>query len=454
MFKSLKQKLPLLFVFVSLISVLIVSIITNITIQRQFNTYVLQNQDKRNASIIESLSRIYVSYGGWNNSAVTEIKNSGTFGDINLTVRDENKYPIFRVNSINGMMMRHMRMMNRASEYMEKSFPIEVDNSIVGYADIGYFGSVSLSLLDLSFIDSINSSILTAAIISAAVALILSLIIARGLSRPLLKLTEVANSIKAGNLKTRFEGSSNNSEVEELSSAINSLAESLDEQEGIRKRMTSDIAHELRTPLTTLKSHIEAIMDGVWEMTPERLNGCYEEVIRLSRLIKDLEQLNRLESSIPPVQKSYFDLNELISGLVESFSPQYMEKHITLSFVCDDKLNIVADRDKTSQVIVNLLSNAFKYTESEGKVEVCAYKDDHNAYIKVSDTGMGIPKEDLPHIFDRFYRGDKSRSRDTGGTGIGLTITKALVEAHGGSIKVKSEPNVGSEFIVSLPQKF
>lgn len=453
MLSSLKRKLPALFVVVAVISVIIVSIVTNITILKEFNNYMQGNQEKRNAGVVNTLSRVYKANSGWNDSAIRDISESETFEGMNIKVRDTNGRMVFRLNTINTMMGGHMRMMGMGGNYTEKSLPITVNDNLVGYVDIGYFGTLSLTLTDLAFVDSVNNSILLAAIISVLTALILSLLIAKGLSSPITRLTEVANRIKGGDYKVRYEGNVNNLEIADLSSAINSLAESLHNQDSIRKRMTSDIAHELRTPLTTLKSHMEAIIDGVWEMTPERLGSCYEEVVRLSKLVKNLEQLNRMENDVPDIQKSLFNIGTLVSGLVESFKPQFGEKEILIRDAINNDVEIIADRDQISQVVVNLLSNAFKYTDAGGKVFVEVDRDKKNAYIKIRDTGVGISEQDLSHIFDRFYRGDKSRSRETGGSGIGLTITKALVDAHGGTIRVNSEINKGSEFIVTLPLK-
>lgn len=458
MFKSLRRKLPLLFVAVSIVSVLIVSIVTNVTILSEFNSYMLSSQDNRNTGIIDSLSMIYKANNGWNSAAIDEIRNSPVFSNINLVIRDRDKVQVLDINSIPPMMARGMggmmrSMMGTNTDYTEKSFSIIVDGSLVGYADIGYFGSLSLSLPDISFIGSINRSTMTAAAASVLAALILSLVISKRISNPIVELTKVANRIKLGDLKARWNGNANNLEIEELSSAMNSLAASLDRQESIRRRMTSDIAHELRTPLATLKSYLEAILDGVFEPSPERLSSCYEEVIRLSKLVKNLEQLNRLENDTLKIEKSLFNLEELVSNLVDTFKPQYLEKNVSLLPVTGNKIEIIADKDKISQVIVNLLSNAHKYSNPGGRVEVSAYMDGDHAIIKVSDNGTGIPEQDLPYIFDRLYRGDKSRSRETGGAGIGLAIVKAVVDAHGGSIEVKSKLDTGSEFIIKLPMK-
>lgn len=449
---SLKRKLPILFVAVSLISVIIVSIVTNITIQKQFDKYMQTNQDKRNSNIVESLSTIYKANGGWSESAVYDIMRSPTFRDINIKVKDMKGNIVFELDDVNQM-MGHMPMMRMVGEYTEKSFPITVENTQVGYADIGYYGPLSLTVTDLSFISSINGSILSAAVISALSALILSFILARGLTVPIINLKVVANKIKNGDLKARYKGPVGNQEIAELSSTINGLAESLQQQESIRRRMTSDIAHEFRTPLTTLRSHLEAVMDGVWEMTPDHLNSCYEEVVRLSKLVKNLEQLNRLENDMPAIEKSLFNLGSLVSSLVESFKPMLLEKDLSIITMIEPDVEITADRDKISQIVINLLSNAHKYTHPGGRIVVAVKKDKKNAYIIVRDTGMGISEQDLPHIFDRFYRGEKSRSRETGGSGIGLTIAKAIVDAHAGTINVKSELNKGSEFEVSLPLK-
>jgi two-component system sensor histidine kinase BaeS len=222
-------------------------------------------------------------------------------------------------------------------------------------------------------------------------------------------------------------------------------------QELLRKRLTSDVAHELRTPVATLQSHMEAMIDGIWEPDVERLRSCQEEIVRIGKMVGDLEKLARYESENATLEREHFDLSELVKRQLQNFENEFLSKNITADFKGSEEI-VFADRDKISQVVVNLLSNALKYTQPGGRVRVAVKGSEDVAELVVKDNGRGIPEEDLPYIFERFYRADKSRNRMTGGSGIGLTITRTIVEAHGGSIEVHSIIDIGTEFIVTLPK--
>lgn len=275
---------------------------------------------------------------------------------------------------------------------------------------------------------------------------------AKRLSTPITRVINTAQMISKGYFGDRATEKSTTTEISQLTTTINDLADTLEKQGILRKRLTADVAHELRTPLATLQSHMEAMIDGIWKPETERLKSCHEEIMRISRMVGDLEKLARYESENLILNKSEFDLSELIQHIIKNFESDFLNKNIEINFYGEEEV-IVADRDKISQVIVNLVSNALKYTSSGGSVEVSVKGAEDITEVCVKDNGPGIPSEDLPYIFERFYRADKSRNRMTGGSGIGLTITKAIVEAHKGKIAVQSVKDEGSEFVVSLPKK-
>jgi len=228
-------------------------------------------------------------------------------------------------------------------------------------------------------------------------------------------------------------------------------AQTLEKQEALRKKMGADVAHELRTPLATLQSHMEAMIDGIWEPDADRLKSCYEEIIRINKMVGDLEKLAKYEGESLVLNKTTFDISELIRRIICNFEPEFKNSGIEIAFEGKAE-EIFADRDKMSQVIINLVSNALKYTQAGGMVKISAKSEEGVVEIRVKDTGQGIPEEDLPFVFERLYRADKSRNRLTGGAGIGLTIAKTIVEAHNGHIEVYSKINEGTEFLITLPK--
>jgi signal transduction histidine kinase len=235
--------------------------------------------------------------------------------------------------------------------------------------------------------------------------------------------------------------------------ATEELSKKIQDQEELRKRLTSDVAHELRTPLATLQSHLEAMIDGIWEPTPQRLSFCYDELIRLTRLISDLNELSIIESDKIQLKIKELELSQLLNDTLENFRPLFLEKSIILHRQIEKEVRFKGDNDRLKQIFVNILSNAYKYTPENGEVTVRLTVTPGKLMIEVKDTGIGISKEDLPYIFERFYRGDKSRNRESGGAGIGLTITKALVEAHGGVLQVDSVYGSGTTVSVILPKE-
>jgi signal transduction histidine kinase len=234
--------------------------------------------------------------------------------------------------------------------------------------------------------------------------------------------------------------------------AVNNMAESLSQQDSLRRRLTTDVAHELRTPITVVASHLEAMMDGVWDATPERLKSLYDETARLSDLVSDLERLSKVENGIRELNKTEIDLLDAAKSAKSGFEIEADKKGIQLSVV-GEPTTVLADKARIQQVLANLLSNALKYTPDGGRVNLAVYETDEGGAVSVEDNGIGISEEELPLVFERFYRTDKSRSRKTGGAGIGLAIVKSIVEAHGGKVAAKSAPDKGSVFIVNLPKE-
>jgi histidine kinase len=231
------------------------------------------------------------------------------------------------------------------------------------------------------------------------------------------------------------------------------MAEQLEQVETMRRRLIGDVAHELRTPLTAIKGFAEALTDGVLPASAETYLQIHTEADRLSRLVDDLQELSRVESRAMQLKIHPADLSALIQTVLKRLQYQFDEKQVTLTpYLPHDPIFILADEDRIIQVLTNLIGNALQYTPSSGTVTISIARDKNDARVSVRDTGFGIPPNQLNHIFDRFYRVDKSRSRAHGGSGIGLTIAKHLIEAHGGKIWAESAgENKGSVFLFTLP---
>ena len=281
--------------------------------------------------------------------------------------------------------------------------------------------------------------------------MIIGSLLAARIARPIRKTVYIAKRISEGNYSIRFEGKTKLKELDELAVAINCLTEGLAEQENLRKRLTVDVAHELRTPLTTLASHLEAMIEGVWEPSVDRLQSCYEEISRLSGLVSDLERLAKTESDNLVLNKSDVDLMVIAHSCYDRYEIEAKKKNISL-VIAGSSTIVHADKDRLSQVMENLLSNAIKYTPEYGHIRIEVREAEESSIIMIEDDGIGIPEQELSLVFERFYRTDKSRNRKTGGAGIGLAIVKSIVTAHGGTVQAESSAEQGSRFTVTLPK--
>ena len=295
---------------------------------------------------------------------------------------------------------------------------------------------------------SLNRLHVIAAGAAIAVALVIALLLAETLSRPLRRIRTVAERLERGDLDTRIEPAGA-PELRSTARALNRLAETLEHEEELRKAGVADLAHELRTPVNGLLTRIEAAQDGVLPPA-ENLVAMHDEALRLTRLLDDLARLADAEQPGLLLKKQPLDLAQVAAAAATSFSPQFADAGITFT-VRSEPAWVSGDSGRLEQIIDNLLSNALRYTESGGEVTLSVAHADSEAVLDVVDTGIGIAPDDLRLIFTRFWRSDRSRSRVTGGTGIGLAIVRELVRAHDGRIDVDSAPGKGSRFHVALP---
>jgi signal transduction histidine kinase len=303
----------------------------------------------------------------------------------------------------------------------------------------------------LSLSHAISRFLLWGALLAAAVAFLITYFLSRRISAPVKALTLAARQLGQGDLSQRVQ-SKEKGEVGELARAFNSMAESLERNEQLRRNMIADIAHELRTPLSNLKGYLEAIADGMVKPDSDTICSLDGEANLLSRLVDDLQELSLAEASELKLDYQMEDIIKLLKRTVAVRQTQATVKGVSLSVDLPKKLPLMnVDTHRISQVLLNLIDNAITHTSKGGIITIAARKLDNWLEISVKDTGEGILAKDLPNVFERFYRVDKSRARVTGGAGLGLAIAKSLVEAHGGRVEVQSEEGKGSRFSFTLP---
>jgi histidine kinase len=303
-----------------------------------------------------------------------------------------------------------------------------------------------------NFRASMFESLAYAVTASVIAALLVSWFLSRRIVAPVRNLTDASLHIANGNYAERVQVNGTD-EIAQLATRFNHMASQLEQVESMRRQLIGDVTHELRTPLTSIKGYMEGLVDGVLPSNAETFNQIHREADRLSRLVDDLQELSRVESKAYSLELRSVTVPDLVQTTLKRLSPQATAKRITLRSNLPANLPpLLADEDRITQVLVNLAANAIQYTSEDGEVTIFASRHSNEVHISVKDTGIGIPPEHLANIFTRFYRVDKSRSRNAGGgSGIGLTIARHIVEAHGGRIWVESKgEGQGSTFTFSL----
>lgn len=458
----LKTKLSFAIALVVLLTVTIISFLANKFIGEQFNNYINRQQERKMGEIVTSLSQQYIkSTDKWKTDFIHTIGMSALYNGYIIKVYDIQNKSIWDAEAhdmslcsqimedISKRMETKYPQMN--GEVTSKSFNITRDNIKLGSVNISYFGPYFLSENDFKFLDSLISVIIIVGSVSLLFSVIIGILMAKRLSSPILKTVYATSQISDGNYQIRIDEKSNTLEIDMLILSVNHLAESLEKQEKLRKQLTEDVSHELRTPIAILQSHLEAIIQGIWEPTTERLQSCNDEIKRIGSMVSELENLANIDSDNLMLNKTEINLLDIINKALSSFEVKIKDKNLYVA-VSGNCSNIFADGDKIIQVVVNLLSNSIKYSNDGGNINITILETTNSAIFRIEDNGIGIPENELPFIFERFYRADKSRNRKTGGSGLGLAIVKSIVEAHGGKVSVDSQINNGSCFEVILPK--
>ncbi|MDR7811065.1 HAMP domain-containing sensor histidine kinase [Lacrimispora sp.] len=459
--KSLRKQLSLSILLTLLVTIGLIGLLSNWVINREFEKYITELGRERRENIVDDLSRQYDGFKrNWKLDYVHAIGMNALYDGYIVKLYDAGGNMVWDAEnhdmSLCGQIMNEIsaRMEERGAEggFVDHTFEIDQNGKKVGAVSIKYYGPFFMNEADFNFINVMNTVLLVIGILSSACSVVVGCLLARRISRPVTKTAYIAKQISKGNYDIRFEPGTRIRELDDLADAINHLSDALKTQEGLRKQMTADVAHELRTPLTALSSHLEAMIEGLWDATPERLKSCHEEVMRLGTLVEDLGQLAKIESENLVLNKTRIDLLEIVQTVSDTMEGEISKKNLSLS-IEGSPVFAEADKNRFSQVVANLLSNAVKYTPEGGAIEIKVYEMDRWGIVKVKDTGIGIPEAELPLIFERFYRTDKSRNRKFGGAGIGLAIVKSIVAAHDGTVTVESVKEQGSCFTVSIPKE-
>ncbi|SHN65617.1 sensor histidine kinase [Desulfitobacterium chlororespirans] len=453
----MRKRLFLSFLAIILLTLLLSILSVNFVFQKHFSDYLARSTEVTLEQLPERLSSSFFSHGCWNSDSLSNIAHSLPFGT-HIVIKEPSGETIMTlINPMESMLKNDpglwmdMGLNYTIEEWKNKTLMISGPNGVFAIAEVRYPARAKvLTPADQSFISAIYQSLFLAGALALIIGIILSYWISRRLTSPLQGLTKAVQRVGEGFLDEQVPVATKD-EVGQLATAFNGMAENLKKQERLRKQFTADIAHELRTPLTSIRSYIEAFQDGVLPATKENLAIINEEIERLTRLSSDLKDLNVAEMGALCPYLTQVNLSALIDKTVNMLSPLIQEKGISLAWGKPESIFIEGDEYLLTRLFYNLLHNAYKFTESAGKIEVQMELRHQDVLITISDSGIGIPEGDLPFIFERFYRSEKSRSRETGGTGIGLALAQQIAHLHQGTLTVESCPGKGSQFMLILP---
>jgi signal transduction histidine kinase len=445
--RSLAFKLTLAFLLVGLIGAMLMAFFLWQNTQRRFDQFVA---DRDRFSFVNVLAQHYHANGSWD--GVERVFGRGRFQALGpyprhaaLVLVDGDGRVVF-IQGNEKQIRQLLRYVGR------RGIPIEVDGVVVGQLLSDPAANRPLpGSPESDFLTGMTRAITLSAVGATAIALVLGILLARTLTRPIRELTVATRTLAKGDLGGQVAVRTQD-EMGELATSFNQMSADLARASQLRRQMTADIAHELRTPLSLILGYTESLSDGKLPATQETFDIMHDEAQHLSRLIDDLRTLSLVDAGELPLNRRPVDPQSLLERTRLAHAPEAQRRGISIQVeVAPDLPQVEVDPGRIAQVLENLMSNALRYTPEGGQVFLSAGAAGNSVYLRVQDNGAGIPAEDLPYVFDRFYRADKSRRRHEGESGLGLAIAKSIVDAHDGTLSVDSVPGEGTTFSVVLP---
>ncbi len=446
--RSLTVKLSLAFLIVSIAGAVVAALLVRNATQTDFQQVV---QNRAQTDFVNTVTGYYQYYHTWQNVDLYLAQNApghpgGHFPPPFILVDQQSRVIVTEPYS-----PYHLNDTVPGST-LARGTPVTVDGQVVGTV-LPNGTTPPLSPAETAFLDSTQRALISGAIAAFAVALAIGILFARSLTRPVRELTTALHAMAAGEMGQVVPIRSRD-ELGALSATFNQMSSDLALANQQRRQMTADIAHDLRTPVTVIAGYLEALRDGVLPPTPERFAVLYEEAQHLHRLIEDLRTLSLADAGELRLQRGAVAPAALLGRIAETYRHQAEQAEITLAVQADPALpDMMVDAERMVQVLGNLVSNALRYTPAGGSITLAARHGPSGTRLSVRDTGKGIRPDALPRIFDRFYRADRARAQSGSDSGLGLAIAKAVVEAHGGGIRVASPPGQGATFTITLPNE-
>lgn len=437
---GIKKQFVIFFLFVAVVSLMLLSLILRTAIEKCFHDYVWTAQSSTHETIIKYFEDYYDKYKSWKNFDGKEIGEIAEKNESYFTITDPHGKLIWTTeDNITPCCL------NPAHKYWRDIYPVMHNGTMAARINIGQFIDHIYSPDDVAFRRSIVYGIGISLAVTLLMALPLLFAASSKLSKPIRELKTAADEMSHGNLSVELDKNSSVKEISSLAESLDHLRKSLIKQENLRKQLSANISHELRTPLNIMQNQLEGMIDGVLPMDKDRLEGVLLEIERLVSMVREVEKITEVESDDFVPVCTEIDLSAAVKSVADGFEGAFKRKGLNLKVDLEKNIIVSAEKDKLTQVIMNLVSNAYKFTEM-GTVSLKTYKTKQGAIFEITDTGSGISRDDIENIFERFYRIDKSRSRETGGAGLGLAIIKKIADAHGWKIETESEKGKGSLF--------
>jgi two-component system, OmpR family, sensor histidine kinase BaeS len=440
---GLRARLLVAFVAVALLGTIVTTVYSSVSLTSHLEASA-KTRLHNSATHFGDVAAVVSQDGGWTRQAVETLHHLAQVDFLAVDLYDEN-----------GQLVFSHPPSQPVQEGAAATAPVKVSGREIGKVVVSRDDGRLFTAEEVQLRDQLLRMQAVAGAVSAALAVLVALYLAVTLSRPLRSIRAGAEAMSAGDLDARVPESGDD-EIGAVAEALNRLAETLQQEESLRKESVADLAHELRTPVQGILARVEAAQDGVLTNDAANLAAMHDEALRLARLLDDLSALAEAERPGLLLETEPVDLAALAGAQTAAFAAAFADKGIELTSSLSPAV-VDGEPKRLEQIVVNLLSNALRYTDAGGVVrvavgtEVGTAAEGAAAVLQVTDTGIGIARDDVPRVFTRFWRGEKSRSRDTGGAGIGLSIVRELVHAHGGEVTVESAPGEGSTFRVTLP---
>lgn len=453
---KLSSKLILMMSMIAVITGMVIGVVVVRSTNSSFGEYLQDTQQVEIGQWEDLYCRYYIN-NGYSWSGVQTLMDSYVSTAKSYTITGDGSYaqPIVLVATDRRILAHPTSALvgQRISvTTFEHGFPIYDDRKdLIGYLfPLDYFDQRLWNLED-TFIKSIQSAVIKGILVAFCFAVIVGIFFTHSTVMPLRRMITSIRRIGEGSTNEKVPVTTDD-EIGELGLAFNQMSEELARSNDARVQLFADISHELRTPLTVIAGKLENTLNRNQSCSVEEISSLYDEVLRLNSMVNELQNISRLDAGHMALNKTEIDFKTFFSDFFLLVNADAEARSIKLKVdIPDDLPPCWADPERLKQIVLNLVSNALRYTQDGGTVVQKAWSENKRFYFSVTDTGIGMTEEECQHVFDRFYRTDRSRARETGGTGLGMAITKGLVEAHGGEISVKSIKNVGTTFTLWLP---